>query len=89
MGVLGGASGKEAAFQCRRCWRHEFDPWVGKIPWSEGMATHSSILAWRISGICTPHIHSSTIHNSQKVETTMRVFIDRGKEETKCILHKQ
>ena len=21
--------------------------WVGKIPWAEGMATHSSILAWR------------------------------------------
>ena len=26
--------------------RHESDPWVGKIP-GEGMATHSSILAWR------------------------------------------
>ena len=25
-----------------------FDPWVGKIPLEEGMATHSSILAWRI-----------------------------------------
>ena len=23
-------------------------PWVGKIPLEEGMATHSSILAWRI-----------------------------------------
>ena len=28
--------------------RHEFNPWVGKIPLEEGMATHSSILAWRI-----------------------------------------
>ena len=28
--------------------RHRFDPWVGKIPLEEGMATHSSILAWRI-----------------------------------------
>ena len=26
----------------------EFDPWVGKIPPEEGMAMHSSILAWRI-----------------------------------------
>ena len=26
----------------------EFDPWVGKIPLEEGMATHSSILTWRI-----------------------------------------
>ena len=25
-----------------------FNPWVGKIPWREGIATHSSILAWRI-----------------------------------------
>ena len=27
--------------------RPRFCPWVGKIPW-KGMATHSSILAWRI-----------------------------------------
>ena len=26
-------SGKESACQCRRCKRHRFDPWVGKIPW--------------------------------------------------------
>ena len=25
-----------------------FDPWVGKDPLEEGMATHSSILAWRV-----------------------------------------
>ena len=29
----------------RRC---QFNPWVGKIPLEEGMATHSSILAWKI-----------------------------------------
>ena len=28
----GAASGKESALQCRRNKRHEFDPWVGKIP---------------------------------------------------------
>ena len=26
-------SGKESACQCRRCRRHGFSPWVGKIPW--------------------------------------------------------
>ena len=26
-------SGKEPAYQCRRCKRLGFDPWVGKIPW--------------------------------------------------------
>ena len=31
--------------RCKRC---GFDPWIGKIPLEEGMATHSSILAWRI-----------------------------------------
>ena len=25
-----------------------FDPWVGEDPLEEGMATHSSIVAWRI-----------------------------------------
>ena len=29
----GGASGKELAFQCRRCKRHRLSTWVGKIPW--------------------------------------------------------
>ena len=28
----GGASGKELSCQCRRCKRHWFDPWVGKMP---------------------------------------------------------
>ena len=28
--------------------RHEFHPWVGKIPLEEEMATHSGILAWKI-----------------------------------------
>ena len=32
-GLPGGASGKEPAFQCRRCKRCQFDPWVRKIPW--------------------------------------------------------
>ena len=27
-------SDKESACQCRRCKRHGFDPWIGKIPWS-------------------------------------------------------
>ena len=37
-------SGKESACQCRR---RGFNPWVWRIC-GEGMATHSSILAWRI-----------------------------------------
>ena len=44
----GGASGQESSCQCRRSKRCGFHPWVGKIPLEEKMATHSSILAWRI-----------------------------------------
>ena len=28
-----GRSGQEAACQCTRCRRQEFNPWAGKIPW--------------------------------------------------------
>ena len=47
-GFPGGASGKEFTCQRERQKRHWFDPWVGKIPLEKEMATHSSILAWRI-----------------------------------------
>ena len=40
-------SGEKSICQCRRQKRHRFDPWVGKIPLEEEMATHSSILAWK------------------------------------------
>ena len=40
--------GKEFVCQCRRHRRYEFDPWVGKIPLEEEMATHFNILAWEI-----------------------------------------
>ena len=33
-GLPMGLSGKESTCQSRRCKRHEFDPWVRKIPWS-------------------------------------------------------
>ena len=33
---------------CLQSGRLRFDPWVEKIPWKEGLETHSSILAWRI-----------------------------------------
>ena len=39
---------KESTCQCRRCKRHGFDPWVGKIPWWRKWHPLSSILACRI-----------------------------------------
>jgi len=47
-GFPGGSPGKEPTCQCRRQKSQEFNLWVGKIPLEEGMAIHSSILAWRI-----------------------------------------
>ena len=48
MGFPGGTSDKEHACKCRRHKRHRVDLWVGKILLEEVLATHSSILAWRI-----------------------------------------
>ena len=45
----GNASDKEPTSQCKRLW----EMWVRSLSWEDapevGMATHSSILAWRIS----------------------------------------
>ena len=49
MGFPGGTSGRELSCQRRRGKRSGFDRSLGQEnPWEEGMATHSSILAWRI-----------------------------------------
>ena len=34
-GFPGGSSGEEPTCQCKRCKRHVFDPWIGKIPLEE------------------------------------------------------
>ena len=41
-------SGKESACRCRRFKRCGSDLRVGRIPWSQEIALHSSILAWEI-----------------------------------------
>ena len=46
----GGASDKEPACQCRRHRRQRVRFLGGEDPLKESMATHSSILAWRIHG---------------------------------------
>ena len=48
VGFPGGPSGKEPACYCRRYNRRGFDTWVGQDPLEESLATHSSLLAWRI-----------------------------------------
>ena len=46
LGFPGDASGKKSACQCRRLKKVRSLDW--EDPLEEGMATHSSILAWRI-----------------------------------------
>ena len=48
MGFPGGTGGKEPTCQFKRLKRCGFDLQVGEEPLEEGMATHSSILAWII-----------------------------------------
>ena len=50
-----GKKTKRTCLPIRRHKRHEFHPWVRKIPWrrassSTVVATHSNILAWRTQG---------------------------------------
>ena len=51
--VSGGVSGEEPTRQCRKHRRCGLDAWV-EGPLEEGMATHSSILAWRIPWTVEP-----------------------------------
>ena len=66
--VPGGTSGKERACQCRR---HK-ETWVRSLgqedPLEEAMATHSSILAWRIPWTEDPGEQQSV--GSQESDTT-------------------
>ena len=45
MGLPWWFTSKEPTCRCRRC---EFDPWVREDPLEKEMATHPSILDWRI-----------------------------------------
>ena len=66
-------SGKESTGYYRRC---GFDPWVGKIPPEEEMATHSSVLAWEIpwteepDGLYTVHgVAKSRTHTTEQLNS--------------------
>ena len=69
VGFLGGTCGKEPTSQCRRYKRLGFNTWVGKIPLEKGIATHSSILAWRIS--MDRGAWQATVHGVTKSRTRL------------------
>ena len=62
-GFPSSASGKEPSCQCRRCKRS-----LGWDDLEESMATHSSILAWRISWTEKPGGLQSMVH--KELDTT-------------------
>ena len=50
-GFTGGwLSGKESTCQCRRCRRHELNPWVRKIPWKRTWQPTSVLLPGKSHG---------------------------------------
>ena len=51
MGFPGESDSKESPWQCRRC-RFDLSGW--EDPLEKEMATHSSVLAWRIPGTGEP-----------------------------------
>ena len=69
-GFPSGASGKEPICQCRRHKRCGFNPWVKKILLEEEMATHPSILAWRIAK--DRGAWKVTIHRVAKSQTWLK-----------------
>ena len=59
-------SGKVSACQCKRL---EFNSWVEKIPQEKEMASHSSILAWKIPW--TEELVGDTIHGVARESDTI------------------
>ena len=62
---MAGFSGKESTCQCRR---REFSPWGKEDPLEEEIATHFSILAWKILWTQEPAGYSSWVAESDMTE---------------------
>ena len=73
-------SGREPACQCRRHRRRGFDPWVGKSPREQGVATHSSILAWRIPWAEEPGGLQSMGSQTSQIRPRAHVWTDSCRE---------
>ena len=56
---------------CLQCRKSGFDSWVGKIPLEKEMATHSSILAWRI--LMGRGAWEATVHGVAESDTTQQL----------------
>ena len=69
-GFPGGTSGKEPTCQCRRCKRHGFDPWVGKILWKRSWQPTPVFLPKEFHG--PRSLASYTVHGIPKSWTWLK-----------------
>ena len=66
---LGGTGGKEPTYQCRRCNRSWFDPWVEKAPWRK---------AWQPTPVFLPgeshgqRAWQDTVHGVTRSQTLLK-----------------
>ena len=74
-------SGKESACQCKKCKKHGFDPWVGKIPWRRKWQSTPVFLPGEFHGQrslagCKPwgHKESDATEQQQVAYTWFMVF---------------
>ena len=79
MGFPGGTIDKESAWKCRRCKRRVQSLGL-EDPLEEGMATHSSILAWRIpmdqvALWATVYDHHKESDMTERLNTPIPVFL--------------
>ena len=61
-------SGKESTCQCRKCKRHSFDPWVGKIPWRRKWQPTLAFLPRKYHG---QRSLESTVHGVERSQTQL------------------
>ena len=54
--------------QCRRCKRHRFDPWVGKIPWRRKWEPTPVFLPGKSHG--QRSLTGNSLHGHKELKTT-------------------
>ena len=77
MGFLAWLSSKESACQCRRCRKHGFSPWVGKILWRRTWPSTPVFLPGKSRGLRILAGYSQWGHKES--DTTEHSCMDRSK----------
>ena len=79
-------TGEEQVCQCRRCKRHRFSPWVGKIPWRKAWQATPGFLPGESYGqsslVGYPGVHRATKSWTQQKQLHMPTRTETG---LKCL----